>query len=60
MTAIKWVTADAAAFMGVADGVGTIEEGKYADIIAVDGSPLEQISDLRDPAAVIKRGQRIK
>jgi imidazolonepropionase-like amidohydrolase len=60
MAAIKWVTADAAAYMGAAEQVGTIHEGKYADVIAVEGNPLEYISVLRDPAVVLKRGQRIR
>ena len=60
MAAIKWVTSDAAAYMGAADRVGTIREGKYADVIAVDGNPLEHISVLRAPRIVIRHGQRIK
>lgn len=60
MSAIQWVTRDAATYMGVSDEVGTIDEGKYADIIAVEGNPLEHITALRDPALVLKRGRRVK
>ena len=36
--------------------IGTIETGKYADIVAVDGNPLENISELRDVDFVMKNG----
>ena len=42
----------------VGDGdIGTIEAGKLADIIAVDGNPLENISELRDMDFVMKGGE---
>jgi len=59
MTAIKWVTGDAAACMGAGESVGTIRQGKYADIIGVEGNPLEHISVLRAPALVVRHGQRV-
>lgn len=59
MTAIKWVTGDAAAYMGAGESVGTIRQGKYADIIGVEGNPLEHISVLRAPALVVRHGQRV-
>jgi imidazolonepropionase-like amidohydrolase len=46
--------------MGVADEVGTITPGKYADIIAVDGDVLRYISLLQDVDLVIKHGTRYK
>ncbi len=39
LVALKWATADSAAYMGVLDEVGTISPGKLADVIAVKGSP---------------------
>jgi imidazolonepropionase-like amidohydrolase len=60
MSAIQWVTRDAAMHMGVANDVGTIETGKRADIIAVDGNPLEHIDALGHPVIVVKSGQRIR
>lgn len=60
LVAIKWATADSAAYLGVADDVGTITPGKRADIITVPGSPLRHFSTLRDPAIVIKNGEKIK
>ena len=60
LVALKWATADAAAYMGVADEVGTITPGKLADIIAVRGSPLRHFSTMREPALVIRHGIRYK
>lgn len=38
------------------DRIGSIEEGKYADIIAVDGNPLEHVMDIANMAFVMKGG----
>jgi imidazolonepropionase-like amidohydrolase len=46
--------------MEVEDEVGTISEGKYADIIAVKGDVLRHISLLRDVYIVIKHGKQYK
>ena len=60
LVAIKWATADSAAYLGVADEVGTISPGMLADVIAVQGSPLRHFSTLREPVMVFKNGQRFK
>ncbi|MEE8119762.1 MAG: amidohydrolase family protein [Gammaproteobacteria bacterium] len=60
MAAIKAATYWPAAFMGVADDYGTIEPGKYADIIAVKGDVLRYISLLQRVDIVIKHGKRVK
>ncbi len=60
MYAIRSATYWPALWMGVADEVGTITPGKYADIIAVDGDVLRYISLLQDVDLVIKRGKRYK
>jgi imidazolonepropionase-like amidohydrolase len=46
--------------MGVDKEVGTISEGKYADIIAVKGDVLRYISLLQDVDLVIKKGAQVK
>ncbi len=46
--------------MKVSDQVGTVSEGKYADIIAVRGDVLRYINLLQDVDLVIKRGERYK
>ena len=60
VAAIKWATADSAAYMGVGDEVGTVTPGKLADVIAVKGSPLRHFSTLREPAMVFKNGKRVR
>ncbi|MFX6555803.1 amidohydrolase family protein, partial [Acinetobacter baumannii] len=42
MEAIKAATANAADLLGSAD-VGTLQAGRYADLIAVDGDPLADV-----------------
>jgi imidazolonepropionase-like amidohydrolase len=44
----------------MSDTLGTIEPGKFADIIAVDGSPLDNIDELLDVDFVMKGGEIYK
>ena len=60
MYAIRGATYWPSLWMGVADEVGTVTPGKYADIIAVDGDVLRYISLLQDVDMVIKHGKRYK
>ncbi len=59
MYAIKAATYWPAKMMGVDDKYGTISEGKYADIIAVDGDVLRWVSLLSDVDFVMKHGKVI-
>jgi len=56
MEAIVTATVNAADHIEMADDIGTIEAGKFADIIAVDGNPLEDISELMDVDFVMQGG----
>jgi imidazolonepropionase-like amidohydrolase len=58
--AIRRVTSLPATVMGVERDYGTVEAGKYADIIAVTGDPLRHIDVLRSPTIVLKHGRRVK
>jgi len=60
MAAIKAATYWPSVIMNVDDKVGTISEGKYADIIAIKGDVLRYISLLQDVDMVIKHGKRYK
>ena len=42
---------------GIDDITGSIEEGKYADMIAVDSNPLEDLSALRNVSMVVFEGK---
>jgi imidazolonepropionase-like amidohydrolase len=48
MQAIQAATGWAAECVGLAKEIGTIERGKFADLIVIDGDPLANISVLRD------------
>ena len=60
MYAIRSATYWPALWMGVAEDVGTVTPGKFADIIAVNGDVLRYISLLQDVDMVIKHGKRYK
>jgi len=45
-------TATAAGALGLGDQVGTVEPGRLADLVVVDGDPLERIGVLRDRARI--------
>jgi imidazolonepropionase-like amidohydrolase len=49
----------AAKLLGVADRLGTIEPGKLADLIVLDGDPLAEISAVRQVYLVVQGGQKI-
>jgi imidazolonepropionase-like amidohydrolase len=58
--AIRAATLTAADLMAWGDSVGSIEKGKYADLIAVEGDPLADISRLQHVTFVMKGGVQIK
>jgi imidazolonepropionase-like amidohydrolase len=60
MITIRAATFWPAMAMGVEKDLGTVSVGKIADIIAVRGNVLRDISLLRDVPMVIKRGERVK
>jgi imidazolonepropionase-like amidohydrolase len=57
MEAIQSATLVAARAMGMEKDSGTIEPGKRADVILVDGNPLENISDIRKVSTVFAGGR---
>jgi imidazolonepropionase-like amidohydrolase len=54
LEAIRAATTNAAELMGWSDKVGSIEPGKYADVIAVSGDPLADIGELERVKFVIR------
>ncbi len=57
MAAIKAATTSAADLLGISDKTGSISKGKFADIIAVDGNPLEDIRVMKNVTFVMKEGK---
>jgi len=54
---VAMTTSIAAEGLGIADEVGSIEEGKTADLILVDGNPLDDAAALARVDIVMKRGK---
>ena len=57
MDIIRAATSVAAGAVGIGDLVGTIEAGKEADIIAVNGDPIQDILALKELGMVMKAGK---
>ncbi len=60
MQAIQSATKNAADLLGKSDLLGSLQTGKYADIIAVSGDPLENIRVLENVKFVMKEGKVYK
>jgi imidazolonepropionase-like amidohydrolase len=60
MQAIQAATVHAAELIGWPDDVGAIEAGRYADIIAVTGNPLDDVRLLENLSFVMKGGKLYK
>jgi imidazolonepropionase-like amidohydrolase len=54
--AIRAATATAAELMGWSDRVGSLAVGRFADLVAVDGDPLSDVTVLERPTVVAKGG----
>jgi imidazolonepropionase-like amidohydrolase len=57
LQALRAATIEPARMLGAADEIGSLETGKYADIVAVGADPVEDIKALRDIRLVIKGGK---
>jgi imidazolonepropionase-like amidohydrolase len=60
LEAIRAATTNAAELMGWSDKVGSIEPGKYADVIAVAGDPIADVGELERIKFVMKGGTIMK
>jgi imidazolonepropionase-like amidohydrolase len=56
LAALQTATVNAADLMGWTAKTGTLEAGKWADIIAVEKNPLEDVRVLQDVKFVMKAG----
>jgi imidazolonepropionase-like amidohydrolase len=57
---IQAATVNAADLLGWSGKVGAIEPGKWADIVAVDGDPLQDVTTLQHVRFVMKGGVVVK
>jgi imidazolonepropionase-like amidohydrolase len=55
--AIRAATVVAAECLGWSDRVGTLEPGRFADLVAVEGDPLADVTVLERPVVVVKGGR---
>ena len=53
---LRSATLSAADLIGISDKTGTIEKGKWADIVAVDGDPVADIRVMGNVKFVMKAG----
>ena len=60
LQAIRSGTSTAAELLGWSDKLGTIEAGKWADIVAVSGDPLKDMKELQNVKFVMKGGMVYK
>lgn len=56
LQAIQTATVNAADLLGWSDRIGTIEQGKFADMVAVNGDPTKDVTLLQNPVFVMKGG----
>jgi imidazolonepropionase-like amidohydrolase len=57
---LRAITTNAAEMLGWQDRIGAIEAGKFADLVAVSGDPIADITELEHVRFVMKNGQVIK
>jgi len=58
--ALQAATVNAAELLGLSDQIGSLETGKYADIVAVNGDPTTDIKAVDSVVFVMKGGEVIK
>ena len=58
--ALQAATVHAAELLGLSDKIGTLDSGNYADLIAVKGDPLTDITAMENVVFVMKGGEVIK
>ncbi|MGI9068581.1 MAG: amidohydrolase family protein [Pyrinomonadaceae bacterium] len=60
MEALQTATINPAKFLALADSLGTIEKGKFADLVLLDANPLAHINNTKKISAVIINGRFLR
>jgi len=60
LQALQAATTGAAEMLGWSDRVGTLKPGRFADLVAVEGNPLEDVTALERVALVVKGGVAVR
>ncbi len=60
LAVLQSATSSNARMLGMEDSIGSIAPGMIADLIAVEGNPVVDISVLRSPTFVMQGGERVK
>jgi len=60
LEAIRSATVVAAECMGWEDRVGSLQPGRFADLVAFPSDPLQDVETLRSPSLVIKGGEPVR
>ncbi len=58
--ALAGATSNAARLLGLESEIGTVEQGKMADLVAVDENPLQDVSAMRDISFVMQSGRVVR
>jgi imidazolonepropionase-like amidohydrolase len=59
LAALASATTETAELFGLGGDVGLVEEGQVADLLVVDGDPLESIGAFRNPVQVFRVGRPV-
>jgi len=57
MEALQAATINPAKFLGESDAIGSVEQGKIADLVLLNANPLEDISNTERIEAVVVNGR---
>jgi imidazolonepropionase-like amidohydrolase len=57
LQALQAATLNLAKYLGLTDSLGTVEKGKWADLLLLDADPLENISNSKKIAGVVANGR---
>ncbi len=57
---IRTATVNSADLLGMGERLGSIDAGKFADIIAIDGDPMKDVKDVQKVRFVMKGGQVVR